>query len=273
MMQLRGPLPGAAGRAAGHPRARARRRGRSQLGPGAERFQVGDRVMGIVGGGGQAELAVVHERDADAGPAEPRLAGRPAACPRSSPPRTTRSSPRPAALPASGCSSTAPPAAWAPRRSSSGARPARASPRPSATRQLREQVAELGADGDRPEGFVEHGPFDVILELVGAPNLADNLNALDDRRPDRRDRDRRRREGRAQPRRADGASAARSTASTLRPRPLEEKALTARAVERSVLPLLDSRASRCRSPRPSARAAPTPTSASRRRQARQDRAA
>src|SRR5213080_4410090 len=31
------------------------------LGAGAERFAVGDRVMGIVGGGGQAELAVVHE--------------------------------------------------------------------------------------------------------------------------------------------------------------------------------------------------------------------
>ena len=31
-------------------------------GPGAERFSEGDRVMGIVGGGGQAELAVVHER-------------------------------------------------------------------------------------------------------------------------------------------------------------------------------------------------------------------
>ena len=31
-------------------------------GPGAERFTEGDRVMGIVGGGGQAELAVVHER-------------------------------------------------------------------------------------------------------------------------------------------------------------------------------------------------------------------
>src|SRR5487761_1803775 len=31
-------------------------------GPGAARFQPGDRVMGIVGGGGQAELATVHER-------------------------------------------------------------------------------------------------------------------------------------------------------------------------------------------------------------------
>src|SRR5437899_998593 len=32
------------------------------LGPGTERFALGDRVMAIVGGGGQAELAVVHER-------------------------------------------------------------------------------------------------------------------------------------------------------------------------------------------------------------------
>src|SRR5688572_32453013 len=32
------------------------------LGAGAERFAEGDRVMAIVGGGGQAELAVVHER-------------------------------------------------------------------------------------------------------------------------------------------------------------------------------------------------------------------
>src|ERR1022692_2526539 len=33
-----------------------------ECGPGATRFQRGDRVMGIVAGGGQAELAVVHER-------------------------------------------------------------------------------------------------------------------------------------------------------------------------------------------------------------------
>ncbi|TML00693.1 MAG: NAD(P)H-quinone oxidoreductase, partial [Actinobacteria bacterium] len=32
------------------------------LGPGAQRFSEGDRVMAIVGGGGQAELCVVHER-------------------------------------------------------------------------------------------------------------------------------------------------------------------------------------------------------------------
>ena len=34
------------------------------VGPDAERFEVGDRVMAVVGGGGQAELAVVHERAA-----------------------------------------------------------------------------------------------------------------------------------------------------------------------------------------------------------------
>src|ERR671933_1137263 len=33
-----------------------------ERGPGAERFAEGDRVMAVVGGGGQAELAVLHER-------------------------------------------------------------------------------------------------------------------------------------------------------------------------------------------------------------------
>src|SRR3954447_16687006 len=33
-----------------------------ELGPGALRFELGDRVMGVVGGGGQAELIAVNER-------------------------------------------------------------------------------------------------------------------------------------------------------------------------------------------------------------------
>src|SRR5947199_6621149 len=33
-----------------------------ERGPGADRFSEGDRVLGIVAGGGQAELALVHER-------------------------------------------------------------------------------------------------------------------------------------------------------------------------------------------------------------------
>jgi NADPH:quinone reductase-like Zn-dependent oxidoreductase len=104
---------------------------------------------------------------------------------------------------------------------------------------VRGKVAELGAEVIPPEGFGEHGPFDVILELVGAPNLPDNVNALATW-------------GRivvigiSAGAKADvhlGALMAkrgRIHASTLRPRPLEEKALTARGVERSVLPLLAS---------------------------------
>jgi NADPH:quinone reductase-like Zn-dependent oxidoreductase len=101
----------------------------------------------------------------------------------------------------------------------------------------RDGVAELGADVIPPEGFGEHGPFDVILELVGAPNLAENVNSLE--------------LGGRIVVIGIGAGAqgelhlgvlmhkrGRIHASTLRPRPLEEKALTARGVERSVLPLL-----------------------------------
>jgi NADPH2:quinone reductase len=101
----------------------------------------------------------------------------------------------------------------------------------------RDAVAELGAAVYAPEGFAEHGPFDVILELVGAINLADNLKSLQIG-------------GRIVViGTAAGAKAeinlgalmgkrARIHGSTLRARPLEGKALTARAVERSVLPAL-----------------------------------
>ena len=90
-----------------------------------------------------------------------------------------------------------------------------------------------------PEGFADHGPYDVILELVGGPNLPDDLKALN-------------LHGRIVVI-GIGAGAkaeidlrvmmgkrARIHSSTLRPRPLEEKAQTARAMERSVLPFFDS---------------------------------
>ena len=101
----------------------------------------------------------------------------------------------------------------------------------------RPEIEALGADVIDPEGFAEHGPFDVILELVGAPNLEQNLAALNIL-------------GRVA---VIGISAgakgevnlgmlmgkrARIHGSTLRPRSLEDKAATARALERSVLPLL-----------------------------------
>src|SRR5438874_2682880 len=44
--------------------------------------------------------------------------------------------------------------------------------------ELRDGVSALGADVVDPEGFAEAGPFDVILELVGAPNLERNLQVL-----------------------------------------------------------------------------------------------
>ena len=45
----------------------------------------------------------------------------------------------------------------------------------------REHVAALGVQAIAPEGFADDGPFDVILELVGAPNLPDDLAALAER--------------------------------------------------------------------------------------------
>jgi NADPH:quinone reductase-like Zn-dependent oxidoreductase len=99
----------------------------------------------------------------------------------------------------------------------------------------REQIAAYGAHAIAPEGFAEHGEFDVILELVGAPNMAGNLRAL-----------------------AIGgricvigvgagnmaeinlhhlmAKRGRIHGSTLRNRPIEEKAIAARLVEKMVLP-------------------------------------
>jgi NADPH:quinone reductase-like Zn-dependent oxidoreductase len=100
----------------------------------------------------------------------------------------------------------------------------------------RDAVAKLGADEViDPEGFEEHGPFDVILELVGAPNLAANVKALNT-------------EGRivvigiGAGAKAElnlavlMAKRGRIMAATLRARPLEQKAATARAMEREVLP-------------------------------------
>jgi NADPH:quinone reductase-like Zn-dependent oxidoreductase len=102
---------------------------------------------------------------------------------------------------------------------------------------LRAAVAERGASAVAPEGFAHHGPFDVVLELVGAPNLATDLQAL---APGGRI---------AVIGVGGGAKAevnllelmgkrARIHGSTLRARSLEDKADAARRMERHVLPLL-----------------------------------
>src|ERR671928_12527 len=45
----------------------------------------------------------------------------------------------------------------------------------------REQVAALGINALAPDEFVAAGSYDVILELVGAPNWPANLEALAER--------------------------------------------------------------------------------------------
>jgi NADPH:quinone reductase len=42
----------------------------------------------------------------------------------------------------------------------------------------REQIATLGVQALGPDEFVDAGPFDVILELVGAPNFPANFEAI-----------------------------------------------------------------------------------------------
>jgi putative PIG3 family NAD(P)H quinone oxidoreductase len=208
------------------------------LGPGADRFAVGDRVMAVVGSGAQAELAVVHERHlmpvpdglpwAEAGgfpevfctahdalftQAELRLGEH--LCVHGA---------------AGGVGVAAVQLGVA------------AGARVIATVRAEDRRAEVAALAEgtavvAPEGIADHGPFDVVLELVGAPNLPDDLRSL------------------AVGGRVSvigvgaGAKAevnllelmgkrARIHGSTLRARSLEEKAEVFRRVERHVLPLL-----------------------------------
>jgi NADPH2:quinone reductase len=208
------------------------------IGPGATRFDEGDRVMAIVGGGAQAELVTAHERLLMAVPADLDWAaagGLPEVFTTAHDAIFTqadlRSGERILVHGAAGGVGTA--AVQLAR--AAGAR-ATATVR---NVEHREAVAALGAEVIAPEGFAEHGPFDVILELVGAPNLPENLQAL------------------ASGGRivvigvAGGAKGevnllalmgkrARIHGSTLRSRTLEQKAIVARRIEQEVLPLFES---------------------------------
>ena len=212
------------------------------LGAGAERFAVGDRVMAIVGGGAQAELMAVHERLPMPVPRAldwPEAGGLPEVFTTAHDAIFTQAQLRPGErlLVHGGAGGVGTAAIQLAR--ASGAR-VTATVRNQA---LRDGVAALGAEVIAPDGFSEHGPFDVILELVGAPNLSENLQALATG-------------GRIT---VIGVGAgvkgelnllalmgkrARIHGSTLRARPLEEKALAARGLEREVLPLFESGALR-----------------------------
>jgi NADPH:quinone reductase len=202
----------------------------------ADRFRIGDRVMGIVAGGGQAELAVVHERILMPVPDSldwAEAGGVPEVFTTAHDALFTQAHLQPGEhlLVHGGAGGVGTAAIQLGGAASASVTATVRNP------DLREQVAALGAEAVGPDGFGEHGPFDVILELVGAGNLADNIAAL-------------KIGGRitvigigggAQGEVNLGAlmgKRARIQGSMLRPRPLEEKALTAREMERSVLPLL-----------------------------------
>jgi NADPH:quinone reductase len=205
------------------------------LGPGAERFAEGDRVMAVVGGGGQAELAVVHERAAMPVPEPldwPAAGGLPEVFTTAHDALFSQAQLRTGehllvhgAAGGVGCAAVQ-------LGRAAGAR-VTATVR---NEELRGRVAELGARAIEPEGYEEEGPFDVILELVGASNLQGNVKSL-----------------------ATGGRIAvigvggtgptgeislhilmqkrgRIHGSTLRARPLEEKAIAMRLIEKEVLP-------------------------------------
>ena len=203
-------------------------------GPGAERFEEGDRVMAIVGGGGQAELCTVHERGAMPVPealswaeaggfAEVFTTAHDALFTQAGLEMGER-------LLVHGGAGGVGTAAVQMGRAAGATVTATVR-----SEEKREGVEALGARVLAPEGFAEHGPFDVILELVGAPNLSSNLDAIETG-------------GRICVIGVGGGpkgeinllglmgKRARIHGSTLRARPLEEKAAAARLVERAVLP-------------------------------------
>ena len=208
----------------------------SALGPGARRFAEGDRVMAVVGGGGQAELALVHERAAMPVPEGldwAEAGGLPEVFTTAHDALFSQAGLRPGEhlLVHGGAGGVGTAAIQLGR--SAGARVTATVRR----EQSRPQVERLGARAIDPEGFVDHGPYDVILELVGAANLAGNLKALAT-------------SGRIAVIGVGGTGPvaeinllavmqkrARIHGSTLRSRPLEEKAIATRLVEKEVLPL------------------------------------
>jgi NADPH:quinone reductase-like Zn-dependent oxidoreductase len=206
----------------------------AEVGRDVTRFEPGDRVMAVVAGGGQAELAIVHESAAIPIPDEIEW------------------------TPAGGVPevfTTAHDALFSQAGLTVGERllvhgaaggvgmaavqlGVMAGARVTATvrnEQAREQIAALGVRALAPDEFEDQVPYDVILELVGGPNLPGDLRALAMR-------------GRIV---VIGIGAGAKTeldlralmgkrgsihASTLRARSLEDKAQAARLLERQVLP-------------------------------------
>src|SRR4051812_40029033 len=204
------------------------------VGRGVERFEPGDRVMAVVAGGGQAELAIVHERAAMPVPEEldwTAAGGVPEVFTTAHDALFTQAGLTVGErLLIHGAAGGVGMAALQ-LGVMAGARVTGTVRDPAA----REQVAALGVQAIEPQEFVDYGPFDVVLELVGAPNLPDDLRALaiggrivviGVGAGAVSDIDLRMLMGKRAVLRG----------STLRPRPIEEKAITARLLEKMVLP-------------------------------------
>ncbi|MCY3962120.1 MAG: zinc-binding dehydrogenase [bacterium] len=207
-------------------------------GDGCQRFSAGDRVMAVVQGGGQAELCVVDEPLAMPVPESldwESAGGFPEVFATAHDALFTQAGlamgERVCVHGAAGGVGVA----AVQLAAATGAEVTATVRNPDSRR----AVAELGAHAIDPRDFVDAGPFDVILELVGAPNWPANLKALAT-------------EGRIM---VIGVGAGaevslnlallmikrvRLFASTLRPRSLEQRAAVARQVEQHVLPLVES---------------------------------
>jgi NADPH:quinone reductase-like Zn-dependent oxidoreductase len=236
LMQVRGLYPAPPGVPAGIPGLELAGEVVA-LGEGATRFRLGDRVMSLVGGGAQAELAVTDERVAL--PVPPAMGweaagGFPEAFTTAHDALVTQCALRrgerflvTGAAGGVGTAAVQIGAAIGAAVVASVRDPAR-----------RAAVAELGAAVIDPSEAEGHGPYDVALELVGGESFAASFRALATG-------------GRMA---VIGVAAgthveldllalmgrrARVMGSTLRSRSAEEKALAARGVEADLLPLVE----------------------------------
>ena len=240
LLQRRGHYPAPAGAAADIPGLELAGEVLA-VGVGCAEFRPGDRVMAVVGGGAQAELAVIHERTAL---------------------RVPDGVPWPAAGGFPEVFTTAHDALFTQCGLGLGERvlvhgaaggvglaglqlAARAGAQVVATVRDEQRRAEVASIGERfgtvtvvgPDDGWDHGPYDVILEVIGAPNLAGDVASLATG-------------GRITVIGVGGGATGdvnllalmgtrgRIVSSTLRARPLEEKALAAQRVAHHVVPLL-----------------------------------
>ncbi len=210
------------------------------VGPSATRFVVGDRVMAVVGGGGLAERAVIHERTLLPIPTSTSwetAGGFPEAFTTAHDALFTQAGlqmgERVCVHGAAGGVGVA-----AVQLAAAAGASVVATVRDPARRAAVEALAPGSVTAVDPDDFAARGPFDVVLELVGASNLEANLAALAIG-------------GRISIIGVGGGGSkttidllaimgkrARIFGSTLRARPLEQKADAARRVEAQVLPHL-----------------------------------